>query len=63
MIYLGHYEMKPPIYDKFVEKNKCIHTYNMLEMVSCIYTKIFNLMPPLHIQNIKYELNKRVQAR
>ena len=27
----GHYEIKPPIYKKFLKKNKCIHSNNMLE--------------------------------
>ena len=28
---MGHYEIKPPMYEKFMEKNKCIHTNGMLE--------------------------------
>ena len=31
MMCMGHYEIKPPIYEKFIEKNKCIHTNDMLE--------------------------------
>ena len=31
MMYMGHYEMKPLIYGKFMKRNKCIHTNNMLE--------------------------------
>ena len=27
----GLYEIKPPIYEKFIENNKCIHTKGMLE--------------------------------
>ena len=28
---MGHYEIKSPIYEKFLEKNECIHTNNKLE--------------------------------
>ena len=31
MTCVGHYEIKPPIYEKFIEKNKCIRTNDMLE--------------------------------
>ena len=31
MMCMGHYEIKPPIYKIFVEKNKCLHTNDMLE--------------------------------
>ena len=27
----GHYEINPPIYEMFIEKNKCIHVNDMLE--------------------------------
>ena len=37
---VGHYEIKPPLYENFTEKNKCIHTK---KMDSCINTKLFNL--------------------
>ena len=30
-MYVSHNEIKPPIYEKFIEKNKCIHTIDMLE--------------------------------
>ena len=28
---MGHYENRPPIYEKVIEKNKCICTNDMLE--------------------------------
>ena len=31
MIFVGHYEFKPPIYQKVIKKNKCIRTNGMLE--------------------------------
>ena len=37
-------KIAPPICEKFMEKNKCIHTNGMLENELCIYTKIPNLM-------------------
>ena len=37
MTSVGHYEFESPIYKRFVEKNKCIHTNDRLD------TKHFNL--------------------
>lgn len=35
---MGHCEMKPPIYEKFTEKNKYIHTNGKLENgLMCLY--------------------------
>ena len=34
---MGHYGIKFPIYEKFVEKNKCIHTNNMPQGVDSSY--------------------------
>ena len=31
MTCVGHYEIKPPIYDRFVEKKKCVRTNGILE--------------------------------
>ena len=31
MTCVGHNEIKSPIYEKFIEKNRCIHTNNMLK--------------------------------
>ena len=31
MTCVGRYEIKPPIYEKFVKKNNCIRTTNKLE--------------------------------
>ena len=31
MMCVGHYEITPPIYKKFVEKNKCLCTNGKLE--------------------------------
>ena len=31
MMCLGHYEIKPLVYEKLIEKNKCIRTYDTLE--------------------------------
>ena len=28
---MDYYNIKPPTYDKFIEKTKCIHTNNMLD--------------------------------
>ena len=41
MTCVGRYEIKPLIYEKFIKKNKCIHTNGMLEMGSRNYTKNF----------------------
>ena len=37
---VGHYEIKPPIYKKFIEKNICIRINGKLEINSCICTKL-----------------------
>ena len=29
---MGHYEIKTPIYENFIEKNICVHTNSMLEV-------------------------------
>ena len=31
MTCVGDYEIKPPIYENFLEKNKCIHTNDRVE--------------------------------
>ena len=31
MMCMAHYELKPAMYERFVEKNKCIRTKDMLE--------------------------------
>ena len=31
MTYMSHYEIKSPMYKKFIEKKKCIHIIGMLE--------------------------------
>ena len=31
MTCMGHYEIKPPIYEKFIKENKCICANGMLE--------------------------------
>ena len=41
---VGHYEIKPLIYEEFIEKNNCICTKGMLEMDSRTYTKHVNMM-------------------
>ena len=52
MACVGHYEIKSPIhiylfiylsiYEKFIDNNKCIHSYDMIDNRSCICTKLFN---------------------
>ena len=44
MTCMGHYEIKSPIYEKFIEQNKCVRTSNRLKIGSCISTKLFNLI-------------------
>ena len=31
MMCMSHYEIKPHVYKEFIEKNKCMRTYGMLE--------------------------------
>ena len=44
MTCVGHYEIKAPICEKFMKKNKCIRTNGMLENDSYIYTKLVNVV-------------------
>jgi hypothetical protein len=38
---VDYHDIKPHIYKKMIKKNKYIRTNNMLEIYSCIYTKLF----------------------
>ena len=61
MMRLGNYAVKPPIYEKIIERNKCIRTNGRLEMDSCVHIELSDLvqqMPPLHTQNTNCEINK-----
>ena len=44
MMCVGHYEIIRPIYENFIEKNKCVRTNGMLENGSYIYIKLLDLM-------------------
>ena len=45
MTRMNHYEIKPPIYKKFIMKNKCICTNDMLENGhTYLYEVFFSLM-------------------
>ena len=54
---MGHYEFKPPMYEKSIEKQKIVDVLIPCSKIdSYIYTKIFSLMwwmHALHIQIIK----------
>ena len=41
---VGHYEIKPPIYEKFMKNKKCICTNGMLENGLMYLYKAFSLM-------------------
>ena len=41
---MGQYNIKPPIYEKFIEENVCICSNGMFKMNSCIYAKLFWFM-------------------
>ena len=42
MTCVGHYAIKPPIYEKLVEKKNRIHTNDMVDMDSYLY-QVFNI--------------------
>ena len=44
MMCMGDYEIKPPIYDKFIEKNECIRTNGRLENRLMYLYYAFNLI-------------------
>ena len=61
MVCVGPYENQSPIYETFIEKNKCIHTNNILEnglMYLYCFSNLVLEMPPLHIHKINHELNR-----
>jgi hypothetical protein len=50
MMCVGHYEIKPLIYEKFIEKNKCICTHGKLgNGVKCLCLAFqFNMINASH---------------
>ena len=39
----SHYEIKLPIHEKFIKKNKCICTNNMLDSGFCVFILNFQI--------------------
>ena len=44
IMYMGYYEIEPPIYKNIIEKNIFAHTNSMPKTGSCIYNELLYLM-------------------